>query len=111
MPQEKFYFQDERQKPKVMVQDAINQFAIIGSMLGPLYDTIEKIRAGIIEYPIKYLEDFKDKPTEVFEKELPGICKKYNDIVEMLHKPDLTMEEVEHCKKEIEEIKETVYKE
>jgi len=93
-----------------MIEDSLNQIAMIGPMMERLYDTAEKVRVAVTKYPMRHLEDFKNKSAEVFEKEFPGICKKFNDIVDTLQKPDLTMEEVKHCRKEMREIKEIIDK-
>ena len=58
------------------------------------------IKEEIQNTNFKTLQDYTGLTTEVLEKAKPGICEKYNALVQKIQAPDLTLEEYESIFKE-----------
>lgn len=67
-------------------------------------DGIEKIRELITRNDLITIEEYTKKTTEELEKAKPGVCKKYNSLVEEIKNPSLTMERLKEIMKEVFEI-------
>ncbi len=78
-----------------VINDSANQL-----MAFKFFDDITEIRKYIAEAKLKTLEEYTNKKKIELEKIKPGVCEKYNDLVNQLKNPDLTYENFQKITKE-----------
>jgi len=92
--------QTEKRSAESLIKEAGNNFVALS---WHRHNTIEEIREVIknmADDHLKKLEDFTGKKTYELDKIKPGICARYNILIEKLKNPDLKYEDFEEITNE-----------
>lgn len=82
--------------PLIKIEDAANQL-----MHFRMLPDIERAKNEIQKANLRSLEEYTGKTTQELNKAKPGVCEKYNALVEQFKDPNITLERIKELSQEV----------